>query len=124
MMTVGQDLPDGQTDKSAQLGKSFAIHDLECSTDDETIGSKQDVTDSLLHKVALFLMKLETKCHIPSSTVQLIFEELKEIHDVNTDRVLKVLSVNNVDSTTTVSRSVLPNRTGPADRIELWVRMA
>lgn len=51
-----------------------------------------DVTNSLLTNIALWLMQLEAKNHIATSTIQSVFEEIRGIHDISIDAVINSIS--------------------------------
>jgi hypothetical protein len=42
-----------------------------------------DAVDSLLHKLARWLMNLAAKSHIPSSIIQTLVEDFRDIHDIS-----------------------------------------
>ncbi len=60
--------------------------DILCSDTDgveqDTFGESVD-KDQFLRHLALFHLKLQSKCLIPSSTVQIIVDRLQEIHEMS-----------------------------------------
>jgi hypothetical protein len=93
---------------NTELGQSdfsLAVDNTECSANDHA-DCKPDVTDALLCKLALWIMNMEAKCHIPSSTVQSICEELRSIHSVRVNNVRDIMSVkltaHNIDANVAV----------------------
>jgi hypothetical protein len=70
-----------------------AVSFMDCTDD---IVSEQGAFQSLLHKLALWLMNLEAKFHILSSTIQAIMAEFRDIQDISSnimiDRITKKFS--------------------------------
>lgn len=51
-------------------------------SDDEVSGD-ESLRDMFLNNLALFDLKLNTKYHMPASTVQMVIQELQSIHDIS-----------------------------------------
>jgi hypothetical protein len=96
---------DTQNSESVLLDDSCAAKDMECSADDDTVANRSEAMESLLNKFALWLMNMEAKLHVPSSTIQAILEEVRDINNLNTnyviDSMLRTISANNIDDNTT-----------------------
>jgi len=63
------------------------MHTDDVNSDTTAISNDDDIEQPLLKKLALLLLNLEAKCHIPSSTIQYIFTELRDINELNVSYV-------------------------------------
>jgi len=82
------------TTGAAEAGLSDSNHESDCllnnedvNSDSAAISNDEDIQQPLLKKMALLLLNLEAKCHIPSSTIQYIFTQLRDINELNMSSV-------------------------------------
>jgi hypothetical protein len=87
------DLPDVQHVLDEEPHDTCNVADSASIVDYHEQEPEPDVTNSLLTNVALWLMQLEAKNHIATSTIQSVFEEIRDIHDISTDAVISSMSM-------------------------------
>ncbi len=82
-------LPHGMHECSEQhheMSQDFLCSDTD-GVEQDTFGESVD-EDQFLRHLALFYLKLQSKCLIPSSTVQIIVDHLQEIHEMSHSHLL------------------------------------
>ncbi len=91
-------LPHGMnecTEQHLEISQDFLCSDTATDgLEQDTFGESVD-EDQFLRHPALFYLKLQSKCLIPSSTVQIIVDHLQEIHEMSHSHLLFKLRAKN-----------------------------
>ncbi len=91
-------LPHGMnecTEQQFEISQDFLCSDTATDgLEQDTFGESVD-EDQFLRHPALFYLKLQSKCLIPSSTVQIIVDHLQEIHEMSHSHLLFKLRAKN-----------------------------
>ncbi len=69
------------TEQHLEMSQDFLCSDTD-GVEQDTFGESVD-EDQFLRHLVLFYLRLQSKCLIPSSTVQIIVERLQEIHEMS-----------------------------------------
>lgn len=85
---INEETSDQSSDQQSEL-----LHEASCEGDEGPCIVQDDNAESVnaalfLRHLALFYLKLQSKCLLPSSVIQTIASEFQEIHDMSKKHLL------------------------------------